>query len=411
MRVLVTAAGSHGDVAPYTGLGVRLAEAGHEVALATHECYRGTVEGCGLEFRPLPGDPRGGGDQGGGDQGGGQRGLLRRAKEFVGELGRGIAEVAEPGADVLLLSTSTAPLGWHVAEALGTASAGVYLQPVEPTGEFGPVVGGARSLGRWGNRAAGRAALGVVDRLHRDAVAELRERLGLPPLTGPRMRRRLAERRWPVLHGFSPALVRRPADWRPGLEVVGNWWPAARSGLPDEVEEFLAAGPAPVFVGFGSMGAGQGERLGRLAVRALRAAGRRGILQAGWAGLTADAEDVLTVGQLDHAALFPRTAAVVHHAGAGTAAAALRAGAPSVPVPVTADQPFWARRLTAVGAAVAPIPLRELTAERLGAAIRRAVTDPSLRERAAAAAARLAAEDGAGRVADLLTGLARRTVA
>ncbi|MFF0297986.1 glycosyltransferase [Kitasatospora sp. NPDC004614] len=403
MRILITAAGSHGDVAPYTGLGVRLAEAGHEVALATHDNYRTMVEGCGLEFRPLPGDPQGG--QGRGGQGRG--GMLRRAKEFVGELGRGIAEVAEPGADVLLLSTSTAPLGWHVAEALGAASAGVYLQPVEPTGEFGPVVGGTRSLGRWGNRAAGRAALGVVDRLHRDAVAELRARLDLPPLSGAAMRRRLVREQWPALHGFSTALVRRPADWRPGLEVVGNWWPAPTGELPSVVEEFLAAGPAPVFIGFGSMGAGQGERLGRLAVEALRTAGRRGVLQAGWAGLTADADDVLTVGRLDHAALFPRMAAVVHHAGAGTAAATLRAGAPSVPVPVTADQPFWARRLTAIGAAVAPIPFAGLTADRLAAAIRLAVTEPSHRAHAAAAADRMANEDGAARVVDLVGRLAR----
>ncbi|WP_404870328.1 glycosyltransferase [Kitasatospora griseola] len=403
MRILVTAAGSHGDVAPYTGLGVRLAEAGHEVALATHGSYAETVERCGLEFRLLPGDPQGGG----GKDGGGKGGMLRRAKEFVGELGQGIAQAAEPGADVLLLSTSTAPLGWHVAEALGTASAGVYLQPVEPTGEFGPVVGGTRSLGRWGNRAAGRAALGVVDRLHRDAVAQLRARLDLPPLSGPEMRRRLVGEQWPALHGFSTALVRRPADWRPGLAVVGNWWPVGSGELPDQVEEFLAAGPAPVFIGFGSMGAGQGEHLGRLAVEALRAAGQRGILQAGWAGLTADAEDVLTVGQLDHAALFPRVAAVVHHAGAGTAAATLRAGAPSVPVPVTADQPFWARRLTAIGAAVAPIPFRDLTAERLASAIRQAVTDPPHRECAAAAAARMAKEDGAGRVVDLVARLGR----
>ena len=407
MRILVTAAGSHGDVAPYTGLGVRLVEAGHEVVLATHGSYAGMVERCGLEFRPLPGDPR----RSGSGEAGGRGGMLRRAKEFVGELGRGIAEVAEPGADVLLLSTSTAPLGWHVAEALGVASAGVYLQPVEPTGEFGPVVGGARSLGRWGNRAAGRAALGVVDRLHRDAVAELRARLGLPPLSGPAMRRRLVDGQWPALHGFSAALVRRPADWRPGLDVVGNWWPAGTGELPVGVEEFLAAGPPPVFVGFGSMGAGRGERLGRIAVEALRAAGQRGVLQAGWAGLTADGDDddVLTVGQLDHAALFPRMAAVVHHAGAGTAASALRAGVPSVPVPVTADQPFWARRLTAIGAAVAPVPFGGLTAERLAAAIRSAVAEPSHRESAAAAAARMAEEDGAGRVVDLVTRLARRT--
>ncbi|QHC23676.1 glycosyltransferase [Streptomyces sp. GS7] len=403
MRILITAAGSHGDVAPYTGLGVRLSGTGHEVALATHRSYASMVEQCGLEYRPLPGDPRA---DGAAAQGKG--GLIRKAKAFVGELGRGITEVADPQVDVLLLSTTTAPLGWHVAEAVGAASVGVYLQPVEPTGEFAPVVGGARSLGRWGNRAAGRVALGVVDRIHRDAVRELRRRLGLPPLSGQAMRRRLEREQWPVLHGFSAAVVGRPVDWRPGLEVVGNWWPAGPEALPREVEEFLAAGTAPVFIGFGSMGSGQGERLSRIAVEALRSAGLRGVLQSGWAGLAADSDDVLTVGSIGHAALFPRMAAVVHHAGAGTAAAGLRAGVPSVPVPVTADQPFWAGRLAAIGVAVEPIPFGELTAERLAGAIRQAVAQPSYRKRAAASARRMAKEDGAGSVVKLVADLARR---
>lgn len=115
--------------------------------------------------------------------------------------------------------------------------------------------------------------------------------------------------------------------------------------------------------GFGSMAAGHGERLSGIAVRALRAAGLRGILQSGSAGLAAEGDDdVLTVGDVPHALLFPRTAAVVHHAGAGTAAAGLRAGVPAVPVPVTADQPFWALRLAALGAAsrtpAVPVPRR-----------------------------------------------------
>ncbi len=96
-------------------------------------------------------------------------------------------------------------------------------------------------------------------------------------------------------------------------------------------------------------------------------------------------------------------AAVVHHCGAGTAAAGLRAGIPTVPVPVTADQPFWAARLASLGAAATPIPFKDLSAEdavaRLADALGRAATDPALRERAGHAARRLATEDGAGAVA------------
>lgn len=396
------AAGSYGDVAPYTGLGVRLREAGHEVALAAPETFAALVTGCGLDFRPLPADPRTRSASGGGS-------LMGRAAAFIQQLARGVADAAEPGADLLLLSATTAPLGWHVAEALAVPSLDVYLQPVAPTGAFPPVVGARRSLGGWGNRAVGRLGLRVVDRLHADGVRQLRARLDLPGL-GPRAaRRRQEDAGSRVLHGFSPAVVPRPCDWRAGLDVVGNWWPHVPAGqaLPAALEDFLRAGPPPVFLGFGSMAGSTGERMSELAAEALRLAGVRGVVQAGWAGLAVSGADVLTVGEVPHALLFPRTAAVVHHAGAGTAAAGLRAGVPAVPVPVMADQPFWAGRLTDLGAATAPIPFRGLTAERLADAIRRAVTEPSYRRRAAEVATLLAAEDGSARVVEAVSALAR----
>ncbi|MFE6976525.1 glycosyltransferase [Streptomyces sp. NPDC057682] len=395
MRILIAAAGSRGDVAPYTGLGVALRGAGYEVALATTEAFAPLVRQAGLEFRPLPADTRAGGGVRG------SRELMRTAAAFITELGGGFAEAAAEGADLLLLSTTTAPLGWHLAEAMGIPSLGVYLQPTAPTGDFPPVVTAARSMGRLGNRAAGRFALRMTDRLYKDAVTGLRHRLRLPPLSASATRRRQEAANWPVLYGCSTALVPRPADWRPGLEVVGPWWPHhdPDAKLPAEVEDFLAAGPRPVLVGFGSMASGEGERLGALAVEALRRAGLRGILQSGSAGLTAHGDGtVLTVGDLPHALLLPRLAAVVHHAGAGTTAAALRAGVPSVPVPVTADQPFWASRLAALGAATDAIPFRSLDADRLAAALGTAVTRQSFSRSAADAARHLAAEDGAGRV-------------
>jgi UDP:flavonoid glycosyltransferase YjiC (YdhE family) len=393
MRILIAAAGSRGDIAPYTGLGAELRRAGYEVALATADTFAPLVTEAGLEFRVLPARAETGGG-GTADK----RELMRTAAAFVTELGQGFADAVAQGADLLLLSTTTAPLGWHLAEATGIPALGAYLQPTAPTGDFPPVVTGSRSLGRLGNRTAGRLALRMADRLYTRAVTGLRRGLELPPLAPHAMRRRQERAHWPVLHGFSTALVPRPSDWRPGLEVVGTWWPYIDTGLrlPPQLEEFLAAGPRPVFIGFGSMAAGHGERLSDIAVRALRRAGLRGILQTGSAGLAADGDDLLTIGDVPHALLFPRVAAVVHHAGAGTAAAGLRAGVPAVPVPVTADQPFWAGRLAALGAATAPIPFKALTVEGLADALGKAVRQQAYARAASIAAQHMATEDGAG---------------
>lgn len=173
MRILIAAAGSRGDVAPYTGLGNALLRAGHEVALAAPDAFAPLAREAGLEFRGLPARAEGGGAAT-------KRELMRTAAAFVTELGRGFAAAMDRGTDLLLLSTTTAPLGWHLAEATGTPAIGAYLVPAAPTGDFPPVVTAARSLGRPGNRTAGRFALRMADRLYTGAVADLRRSLGLP---------------------------------------------------------------------------------------------------------------------------------------------------------------------------------------------------------------------------------------
>jgi UDP:flavonoid glycosyltransferase YjiC (YdhE family) len=154
------------------------------------------------------------------------------------------------------------------------------------------------------------------------------------------------------------------------------------------------------------MAQGDGERLGDIVSRAVRGAGARAVVQAGWAELDAAGDDVLVVGEVPHDWLFPRMAAVVHHAGAGTTGAGLRAGVPVVPVPVLFDQPFWAARLVALGVSPGSVPLARLSAERLSALIRLAVSEPSLRRRAEEVAARVRSEDGAGRIVEAVERLA-----
>jgi sterol 3beta-glucosyltransferase len=412
VRVLIVTSGSMGDVAPYTGLGARLADAGHEVTVATHAGFADTVTAAGLRFRPLPGDlrailPQARG-QDGTSSGTGPRALirlLRIARPLVAELGDGIAAaVAGTRAEVVLLSTVVAPLGYQVAEAAGVPWAGVFLQPILPTRAFGPALTGGRSIGPYGNRLLGRLAEAAAHPLYRRPIRDLRARLGLPAADLRRLEA-TQRHRYPTFHGFSAAVVPRPADWPPSHEVVGYWWPERPRGWtpPAELTGFLAAGPPPVFIGFGSMAPGHGARLAAPVLAAVRASGVRAVVQAGWAGLEVEsAADVLSIGPVPHDWLFPRMAAVVHHAGAGTTAAGLRAGVPAVAVPVLADQPFWARRLHQLGVSPRPVPLSSLTAGRLTAALRTATTDPHVAARAQAVSARIAEDDGAARILNWL---------
>ncbi|MGN5379478.1 glycosyltransferase [Streptomyces lasalocidi] len=355
MRVLVVTAGSRGDVAPFTGLGQRLLAAGHEVAVAAHAPFAALVEACGLACRALPGDP--------------QELIRSRGRTvspaearavmttFLDDLASGVVDAVAGGADLLLTAFGPAAFSRAAGEAFGVPVLGTYLAPAFATREFA-LPGAAPAdadLGPEANLAAGWAVLRRGDLLFADAATRLRDRLGLPagrpsaragpsaPLT----------HRGPVLHGFSPLVVPRPADWPSGVGVAGYWWPARPRDWrpPAELVDFLQAGPAPVFVGFGSMTPAEGERLGALVAAAARRAGVRAVVQAGWAGPSGAGDDVLAVGDLPHDWLFPRTAAVVHHAGAGTTGAGLRAGVPAVPVPFMADQPFWAARLHRLGVA------------------------------------------------------------
>jgi UDP:flavonoid glycosyltransferase YjiC (YdhE family) len=129
---------------------------------------------------------------------------------------------------------------------------------------------------------------------------------------------------------------------------------------------FLDDGPALVFVGFGSLMTtkAEAERMSATVAQALRVAGARGVIQAGWAGLNLSGDDVLTIGDVPHDGLFDRVAAVVHHCGAGTAAGGLRAGVPAIGVPSMGDQPYWARRLRDLGVSAATIPQRHRRATR-----------------------------------------------
>jgi UDP:flavonoid glycosyltransferase YjiC (YdhE family) len=275
-------------------------------------------------------------------------------------------------------------------------SAALYLQPLAPTGEFAPPVLTLRSFGTLGNRAFWKiGAMG--EKIYLKQINEVRTELGVPGVRLGDFQRRRNER-WPMLFGFSERVVRRPRDWHPGLEITGYWWPPSAPEFtpPAELEDFLAAGPPPVFVGFGSTATNKGEQLSGIVADAAARAGVRVVMQSGWSRLEHTAENVLTIGSVPHEWLFPRMSAVVHHAGAGTTAAVLRAGVPAIPVPGIMDQPYWSTRLVDLGVAPGFRPRRELNAEWLADAMLTTTKDPRYRSRAREISAALAAEDGCG---------------
>jgi UDP:flavonoid glycosyltransferase YjiC (YdhE family) len=210
----------------------------------------------------------------------------------------------------------------------------------------------------------------------------------------------------PALFGFSTAVVPKPPDWGEHHHVTGYWFldHAPDWQPPPDLVDFLESGPAPVCVGFGSMRHPAAEEATDLVLLALERTGQRGVLLTGWGGLTRvrSSERVFAVESVPHDWLFPRVAAVVHHGGAGTTAAACRAGIPSVIIPFMADQPFWGRRLHDLGVAPAPIPLDQLSAERLADALDVVLTDADLAARATALGERIRSEDSVGRAVEIL---------
>jgi sterol 3beta-glucosyltransferase len=210
----------------------------------------------------------------------------------------------------------------------------------------------------------------------------------------------------PTLFGYSPVVVPKPVDWPAWNHVTGYWFLDEPLGWqpPAELLRFLEAGPPPVYIGFGSMIHGEPERLTRLVLEALRLSGQRGVLLTGWGGLSTHElpEYVFGIGAIPHAWLFPRMAAVVHHGGAGTTAAALRAGIPSIITPFVGDQVFWAERVAQLGVGPRVGTYTKLTAEKLAAAIHIATTDRAMQARMAALSEIIREESGVDRAVALI---------
>lgn len=409
--IVILAAGSRGDIQPCVALGQELLQRGHRVRIVASRRYLSLIESAGLEFAALTVDPLELLDTEEGEEllAGGRNparfliGFRRIMGPVAGRMLRELL-VATKDADLFLCPT-LGFLGDHLGEHLGIPWALIHFQPSEPTREFAhPLVGSHRLLRGRLNRLSFDAIDQVAWQLSRPFINPWRRELGLAPLS-PRGPMRRLRGRTPVLCCFSEAVVPRPADWQANVHVTGYWFLDEPDDWtpPTELTRFLADGPPPVYVGFGSMLPSDPATTDQIVRAALRLAGVRGLL-ARMPGAPEPAPDgnVHVVDDVPHSWLFPRTAAVVHHGGAGTVAAGLRAGVPTVVCPFFGDQHYWGDRVAAIGAGPAPVPFRDLTVARLAAAIRAAVGTSGTVSGASLVGRRIRAEDGAARAADVL---------
>lgn len=403
MRVLLSTYGSRGDVQPMAALAVALRELGAEVRVCApaDEEFAKLLAGVGVEFVPAADPVRAVVTK---DVPMTPEGLPQRAAALTVAQYEAVLAGAE-GCDAVVATGLVPAVGAarSVAEKLGVPFFYVaYFPTMLPSPYHRPHALPGRPFppDETDNRVLWEINSANFDLLYGPGINAHRVTVG-QALVDDTLRHVFTDR--PLL-AADPVLAPWPESSDIDLDVVqtGAWLLSDERPLPADLLAFLEGGEPPVYVGFGSMPMRESADVAQVAVDAVRAQGRRVIVGRGWAdlGLVDDQDDCFVVGDVNHQALFPRTAAVVHHGGAGTTTTAARAGAPQVIVPQLVDQPYWGARVAELGIGAlhgeGPTP----TFESLSAALAVAL-NPQTRERATAVAATVRT-DGATVAAKLL---------
>jgi sterol 3beta-glucosyltransferase len=418
MRILLLTLGTRGDVQPFIALGRGLKRIGHDVTVCTSSGFATWIRDHGLGYAHMNNDVLDLVNSEAGRKAFDQTGsvfsvpkqLIDASRRFKAIFRRALAEEwqAAQSADAIVFNPQAVG-GYHIAEALGIGA--VMADPLPtwvPTSAFPAIVVPDLRLGGWFNRLTHRMLPVLPRLLFGSVVNEWRQQsLNLRPRSAL-----ASDLHWPdgrpvpVLLGFSRHVLPPPADWPQDVCVSGYWFldHAHDWQPPPSLVAFLSAGPRPVMVGFGSMAGRDPSALAQIVQGALAQSGHRGVIVTGWGGLSVPnpPPSVHVMQSVPYDWLLPRVSAVVHHGGAGTTAAGLRAGKPTIICPFVADQPFWGQRVAALGAGPPPIPRGKLTADKLATAIRQAVSDTQMQNRASELGEKIRAEDGIANALDFI---------
>jgi len=351
MRAVLTSIGSTGDIQPFLALAHQLRCQGHDPILALPPNFKPRVEQLGYQFVKIgpalnPAAMRGVvttmltmpdlRDQ--------VKHFFDVVKPAIPQLFRELKEICRD-ADVLL-STPHQFAGRMAHDATGIPFVSIHLSP----------------FGVTGNKAINDASAPVINESRvAEKLAPLKDPLGADGVST-----QLA------LYAVSRHIMRLPPKAPDSLHVTGFFYHDEDEWEPDEdLLEFVKAGDALIAITFGSVVHQDPAALTELLVAAIARAGCRAVIQRGWSGL-ANVElpdKIKAIDYVPHRWLFANVKCVVHHGGAGTTAAAFRAGVPTVVVTHNLDQPMWGELARALGCAGAVIPFQKLTAQNLGDAI------------------------------------------
>lgn len=425
MNIVILVVGTRGDVQPFIYFGLALLKDGHRVRLATHAEYREDVTSKGLEYYPLAGDPRKLSEYMVKTGGRLMPDLLN--KEERQQLPEKMTMLKDICFSCYPACTSPDPMDpmmrpfladaiisnpvsyghIHVAEALSIPLHIMFPQPWYPTKMFPHPLSNMSFASKWSrtNYASFRMVddftwlgLGAMMNKFRKKV------LSLEPLrSGESAASLLNDNRVPISHMWSPSFVGKCVDWPEHVDVVGEFRPAAAASGPSnyvppkELADFLAAGPKPLYIGFGSMVIENPSKLSEIIQAAALKIGCRILLQSGWTKYAPDCTKlndlVMVIGAMPHDWLFYQVAGVVHHGGAGTTSAGLRAGNPTFICPFFGDQYFWAEMISRAGAGPPGCRIRNLTTEKLTEALE-VLRDPTVIENVKKLGEKMCAEDG-----------------
>jgi sterol 3beta-glucosyltransferase len=411
MKVFIVTFGSRGDVQPYVALGKGLKTAGHTVTICTADSFESFVTDNGLNYAYMTGEllkllNTDAGREAIEDTDGlfGTAKTMLKLVKATKPLNREMMEDSVKAAEIvqpdIVIYHPKALGGVHIAEKYNVPAVMAMLQPMMvPTAEFPPIGLPDLKIGGWYNKMVyGLIPMGY--RTYAKDIDEVRqEKMGLvkfPKSSG--VTQTAAGRPITILHGYSRHVLPQPADWPAHAHVNGYWFLDQQENWtpPADLQRFLEAGPPPIYVGFGSMAGRNPQRLADIVISALQKANLRGIIATGWGGLDAGElpETIYKIDQAPHDWLFPRMAAVVHHGGAGTTAASLRAGKPTIICPFFGDQPFWGRRVHDLGAGPQPIPQKKLSADKLAGVLQTVTHNQPMHDRATLLGKQIRQEDG-----------------
>ncbi|OAP60468.1 hypothetical protein AYL99_05470 [Fonsecaea erecta] len=443
MNIVIQIVGSRGDVQPFVALGQVLKNKyKHRVRIATHPTFKQFVTENGLEFFSIGGDPAelmafmvknpglmpGMDSLKNGDVGKRRKGIYEiitgcwrscieagdglgmpasddtmDTRSFDSAVSFGMDPTLKPFVADAIIANPPSFAHVHIAEKLGIPLHLMFTMPWSPTQSFPHPLANIISSNTDAS-ITNFVTYALVDMLTwqglGDVINRFRERsLGLEPVSimwAPGMVSRL---RIPWTYCWSPALIPKPADWGSYIDISGFFFLNLSTNYtpPQDLADFLAAGPPPVYIGFGSIVVDDPNAMTRMIFDAIKKTGQRAIVSKGWGGLGANElgipEGVFMIGNCPHDWLFNHVSCVVHHGGAGTTAAGILAGRPTVVVPFFGDQPFWGSMTARAGAGPVPIAYKNLTADKLAHSILEALKPESL-ERAKELSLKIKAEDG-----------------